>query len=118
MKVMAWIMVISMSQVFVWANRSGNTNEVTGNNESATVTAGAEAPLGRLVADGPVTINGVKARTGDTVFPGAQIQTVAGIGASIQIANLGQLDISPDTKLVLNYDRGAPCWPPTAAFKG
>jgi hypothetical protein len=107
MKVMAWMMVISLSQVLVLANRSGTTNTTMANNNATVVATTAEMPLGRLVADGPVTINGVKARTGDTVFPGAHIQTVAGIGASIQIGNLGQLDISPDTKLVLNYDRGS-----------
>jgi hypothetical protein len=107
MKTMAWIMVLSLTQVFVLANRSGKTSEVTSKNESASVIASAEMPLGRLVADGPVTINGIKARTGDTVFPGALIQTVPGIGASVQIGTLGQLDISPETKLVLNYDRGS-----------
>lgn len=102
-KVMAWIMVISLSQVFV----AGKTNKINVKDEAAAVPASAEMPFGRLVADGPVTINGVKARTGDTVFPGAQIQTVAGIGATVQIGKLGQIDISPDTKLSLNYDRGS-----------
>ena len=101
-KIVAWLMVISLSQVFV----SGKTNKKDVKDEAA-VPASAEMPFGRLVADGPVTINGVKARTGDTVFPGAQIQTVAGIGATIQIGKLGQIDISPDTKLLLNYDRSS-----------
>ena len=102
-KIVAWLMVISLSQVFV----SGKPNKIKVKDETAVVPASAEMPLGRLVADGPVTINGVKARTGDTVFPGAQIQTVAGIGASVQIGKLGQIDISPDTNLLLNYDRGS-----------
>ncbi len=102
-KAMAWIMVISIAQVFV----AGKPNKTTAKNIAAAIPASTAMPLGRLVADGPVTINGVKARTGDTVFPGAQIQTVAGIGATIQIGTLGQIDISPDTKLMLNYDRGS-----------
>jgi hypothetical protein len=100
------LIVMSLPQVFVFANRSRRPNEKV-KNEPATVAPSAEMPLGRLVAEGPVTVNGVKARTGDTVFPGAQIQTIAGIGATIQIGGLGQIDISPDTKLLLNYDRGA-----------
>ena len=100
-KVVAWLMIISLAQVFV----AGKTNKVK--NETAAIPASAEMPLGRLVADGPVTINGVKARTGDTVFPGAHIQTVAGVGATVQMGRLGQIDISPDTKLLLNYDRGS-----------
>jgi len=104
-RVLTWVMVITLSQVFVFADRPETTNK---SNAAAVGTATSlEAPLGRLVADGPVTINGVKAKTGDTVFTGAQIQTVAGIGASIQIGALGQLDISPDSNLVLNYDRGS-----------
>lgn len=100
-KVVAWLMIISLAQVFV----AGKTNKVK--NETAAIPASAEMPLGRLVADGPVTINGVKSRTGDTVFPGAYIQTVAGVGATVQMGRLGQIDISPDTKLLLNYDRGS-----------
>lgn len=100
-KVVAWLMIISLAQVFV----AGKTKKVK--NETAAIPASAEMPLGRLVADGPVTINGVKARTGDTVFPGAHIQTVAGVGATVQMGRLGQIDISPDTKLLLNYDRGS-----------
>lgn len=102
MKMVAWVMVISLSQVFVLANRAGTTNT---KNDVEAAAASAEMPLGRLVADGPVTINGVKARTGDTVFPGAQIQTVAGIGVTIQIGKIGQIDIAPDSNLVLNYNR-------------
>jgi hypothetical protein len=102
-KSMAWVMIICIAQVFV----TGKPNKATAKSEAAAIPAITAAPLGRLVADGPVTINGVKARTGDTVFPGAQIQTVAGIGATIQIGTLGQVDISPDTTLLLNYDRGS-----------
>ncbi len=106
-KVMAWIMVISLSQVFVAGKTSKVKGKVAAKDAAGVIPANAEMPLGRLVADGPVTINGVKARTGDTVFPGAQIQTVAGIGATVQIGRLGQIDISPDTSLLLNYDRGS-----------
>ncbi|HEX4948966.1 MAG TPA: hypothetical protein VFZ34_19970 [Blastocatellia bacterium] len=106
-KIMAWMMIISLSQVFVLANEPELISKANVKNEAVPMVASAEVPLGRLMADGPVTINGVKAHTGDTVFPGAQIQTVAGIGASIQIGNLGQLDISPNSDLVLNYDRGS-----------
>ena len=102
-KVMAWIMIISIAQVFV----IGKPNSSKVKEEAAALPALAEAPLGRLVADGPVTINGVKARTGDTVFPGAHIQTVAGIGVTVQMGRLGQIDISPNTNLLLSYDRNS-----------
>lgn len=106
MKTVAWIMVIALSQVFV-VGKTNETKDAKGDAERAIAAASAELPLGRLVADGPVTINGVKARSGDTVFPGAQIQTVAGVGATIQLGKLGQIDISPDSKLMLSYDRGS-----------
>ena len=104
---MAWLMVVSLSQVFVAANPTGNNTTAKVNAEAAALAANAEMPFGRLVADGPVTINGVKARSGDTVFPGAKIETVAGIGATIQLGKLGQIDISPATKLFLTYDKGS-----------
>jgi hypothetical protein len=101
-KVLTLALVISLSQVYVQANLTK-----AGGNKSATVTSKAGARLtGRLTADGPVAVNGNKARTGDTIFPGATIETPAGVGATVQLGALGQLDLSPNTSLTLSFDQG------------
>jgi len=101
-KIITLAVVISLSQVYVQANLTK-----AGANKSATVTPKAGARLtGRLTADGPVAVNGNKARTGDTIFPGALIETPAGVGATVQLGTLGQLDLSPNTSLTVNFDQG------------
>src|SRR5207245_2949717 len=93
------ILVISLSQVYVQANLPKTvTNKSTVNPANA----GAR-PAGRLTADGPVTVNGNKARTGDTIFPGAVIETPDGVGATVQLGALGQLDLSPGSRLTLSF---------------
>ena len=101
-KTLTLAVVISLSQVYVHANLSK-----AGASKGATVTAKAGARLtGRLTADGPVAVNGNKARTGDTIFSGALIETPASVGATLQLGALGQLDLSPNTSLTVNFDQG------------
>jgi hypothetical protein len=101
-KIMTLAMVISLSQVYVQANLTK-----AGANKGTTVTAKAGARLtGRLTADGPVVVNGNKGRTGDTIFSGALVETPAGVGATLQLGALGQLDLSPNTSLTVNFDQG------------
>jgi hypothetical protein len=101
-KVVTIALVVSLSQVYVHANL---TKDGATNGAAATTKAGGRL-TGRLTADGPVAVNGNKARTGDTIFPGATIETPAGAGATVQLGALGQLDLSPNTSLTLSFDQG------------
>src|SRR5581483_2239532 len=101
-KVLTFIVVTVLSQVYVHADLTK-----AGANKSAPVTAKTGTRLaGRLTADGPVVVNGNKARTGDTIFPGAALETPAGVGATVQLGGLGQLDLSPNSSLTLSFDQG------------
>jgi hypothetical protein len=52
----------------------------------------------------PITVNGLSAATGASILTGATIETGADQSATVNLGPLGQLDIAPNTKLVLTYD--------------
>jgi len=52
----------------------------------------------------PITVNGLSASTGASILTGATIETGADQSATVNLGSLGQLDIAPNTKLVLTYD--------------
>ena len=52
----------------------------------------------------PITINGLSANTGASILSGATIETGADQSATVNLGPIGQLDISPSTKLILTYD--------------
>ena len=52
----------------------------------------------------PITVNGLSASTGASILTGATIETGADQSATVNLGPLGQLDIAPNTKLVLSYD--------------
>lgn len=65
-----------------------------------------QGPQGRLTTGGnnPVTVNGNSARSGETIFSGQRIQTPAGTGATVQLGQLGRLDIAPSTDVTLTFE--------------
>jgi len=52
----------------------------------------------------PITINGLSANTGASILTGATIETGADQSATVNVGPLGNLDVAPNTKLVLTYD--------------
>jgi len=52
----------------------------------------------------PITINGLSANTGASILTGATIETGADQSAVVNVGPHGNLDIAPNTKLVLTYD--------------
>lgn len=52
----------------------------------------------------PITVNGLGANTGASILTGATIETGADQSATVNLGSLGQVDIAPNTKLVLTYD--------------
>ena len=60
---------------------------------------------GRLVTSGDrnITVSGVSAKTGDTVFSGQMLETPAGTGASVYLAGLGRVEMAPKTTITLSF---------------
>ena len=66
------------------------------------------AGQGRLTTRGnnPVTVNGNNAKSGETIFSGQSIQTPAGVGATVNLPELGRVDITPGSNLTLTFENG------------
>lgn len=96
----ALLLVFSLSQFYVQANLSGNSSLAK---NAATNPA---SKTGRLTTRGnnPISLNGNRTHSGTTVLSGAQLQTPAGVGASVQLGRLGLLRLAPETSLTLNFD--------------
>ncbi len=72
--------------------------------------AGAYLPQQLVIArittsnNQPITVNGASAASGANLLTGATIETPAGVGATINLGSLGELDIAPNTELTIEFD--------------
>lgn len=100
-KLTALALVLAMTQVYVHADLVKGAGR-------APAGAAAQGRQGRLTTRGnnPVSVNGNSARTGETVFSGQQIQTPGGVGATVQLGDLGRLDLAPNTTATLTFEDG------------
>ena len=64
--------------------------------------------LGRLTTRGnqPIQVNGNSVASGATVPSGATIVTSDGVGASIDLGPLGDVDLAPNTQATIEYSDG------------
>jgi hypothetical protein len=62
--------------------------------------------IARLTTTGnqPITVNGASAASGANLLTGATIETPAGVGATINLGSLGELEIEPGSELTLEFD--------------
>jgi hypothetical protein len=79
--------------------------EVAGSNAAPVVGRQAQGRL-TTTGDGPVSVNGNSAKTGETIFSGQQIQTPAGTGATVQLPGLGSVEIRPGSNVTLTFGEG------------
>lgn len=72
---------------------------------SAVPTLEPQGVIGRITINGssPVTINGNNAVTGDSVAPGAVVQTPAGTEATIDLGPLGSVKLEGNTRARIDY---------------
>lgn len=61
---------------------------------------------GDLSVRGSVTLNGVSAASGTTVFDGGQIKTGSNGSATVNLGKQGQVELGPDSELVLKLENG------------
>ena len=62
--------------------------------------------VGQLSVRGQVTLNGISATSGATVFGGGQIKTSANSSAIISLGKMGQVDLEPESELTLRLEAG------------
>ena len=61
---------------------------------------------GEISVRGAVTLNGVNAASGATVFDASRIKTGNNGSATLNLGKLGQVELAPDSELVLKLDNG------------
>jgi hypothetical protein len=100
-KAVALLLVFVVSQVYVQANLLGPARA-----HAAQAAATDQSPAGRLTTRGsePVAVNGAAARSGQTIFSGQQIQTPTGTSATIQLGQLGRVELAPGSSVTLTFD--------------
>lgn len=86
-RAVALLLLCAMSQTFVRATPS-------------TVLAGRLTTTG----NGAVYVNGSEVNSGMTILSGSQIITSDGIGATITLGALGQVDVAPNANLTVTFD--------------
>ncbi|HKO95840.1 MAG TPA: hypothetical protein VJU86_02530 [Pyrinomonadaceae bacterium] len=88
--------------------RTGNGIEevTTGQNAVAGTAFPQQLVIARITTrnNQPITVNGSSAASGANLLTGATIETPAGVGATINLGSLGELDIAPNTELTLEFD--------------
>jgi hypothetical protein len=99
----ALLLVFSLSQVYVHATLAGKKLPVNG------TVATNPARTGKLITRGnnPISLNGNATNSGATILPGAQLQTPANVGASVQLGRMGVLRLAPETSVTLNFDNSS-----------
>jgi hypothetical protein len=97
----ALFLVFSVTQVYVQASLIAST---PGNNKGA-----AALVSGKLAtrSGGLIKLNGNDVGPGTTILSGAQIQTPADIGATVQLGALGKVDLAPETSLTLSFGQSS-----------
>ena len=95
----ALLLVFSLSQLYVQANLAVKSPK-------AKTSVAAPARTGKLMTRGnhPVSLNGNSTSSGTTVLSGSELQTPAGVGASVQLGRNGLVRLAPETSLTLNFD--------------
>ena len=104
-KAIALFLVLVVSQILIPRNLAG-PNVTAKDAVTAQVQAGQIAGKLTTRRNKPITVNGNSTKSGTTIFSGAEIQTPDGVGATVQLASLGRLDIAPNTNLTLTFSEG------------
>ena len=71
--------------------------------------AGEAKAAGELIVNGKdvVTVNGEAATSGRTIFTSSVISTPENTGATLNLGTAGQLEVAPQSALVLTFDNNA-----------
>jgi hypothetical protein len=103
----ALLLVFSTTQVYVSVSFAGPQPLPALNVTAPTVPQ--QPATGVLTTQGnkPITLNGASAISGATVVSGASIETPIEVGGTVNLGNLGSLQIDPNTKLTLEFQNGS-----------
>jgi hypothetical protein len=106
-RTVAAFLIIALLQVYVLADATrpiDNTADASGTQPRAEPSS---MIFGKLDLPGSrrVFVNGNSAESGTTIFSGAQLQTPADTEATVLLGSIGRVDIAPNSKLTLTFDK-------------
>ena len=98
-KMIAILLACSLSQLYVQIGMAGPTTPVEPQ-------GGPRLISGRLTTSGNrnILVNGTNMSSGATILTGATIETGDQVGATIDLGDLGKLDLAPNTRVTLDFD--------------
>jgi len=99
------VLAFAVASVFTLSSFAASTKKgPTGGNVGGRVGKTLlDAPTGRLVGTGRITIDGDEARSGATVLSGSIIQTATDGNASVDLGPLGRFELQPNTTITLMF---------------
>jgi hypothetical protein len=95
-KLIAVLLALSMSQLYVQIGMA-----------APAIPAGPQRLIAaRLTttANRPIMVNGASVSSGATILTGARLETGDQVGATIELEDLGTLQLGPNTTVVLDFD--------------
>ena len=95
-KTIAILLALSMTQLCVQVGLAAPSTSV----------APQRLIAARLTTTGnrPILVNGTSMSSGATILTGATIETGDQVGATVDLGDLGELKLGPNTKVVLDFD--------------
>src|SRR5215210_986487 len=103
---LALFLIFALTQVYIQVNIAVPSVKVNG--ASSLPPQGGGQLTGKLITTNnqPVTVNGVSLDAGGTILSGATIEVPDGVGATIDLGPLGQIDLGPNTVVQIEFSDG------------
>ena len=99
--VTALLLLVCISQVFV------TSGFVASDSMSTAAQGQGSAGILTTIGNKPITVNGNPSITGATILSGAAIETPEAVGATINLATLGSLEMEQNSKVTLTMQTGS-----------
>lgn len=104
--VMSFVLALAVASVFTFSSFAASTTKERSPGGNAGGRIGKtllDAPTGRLIGTGRITIDGDEARSGATVLSGSTIATGMDGYARIDLGSLGRFELRPNTTVTLMF---------------
>ncbi|HEX8141796.1 MAG TPA: hypothetical protein VF553_04315 [Pyrinomonadaceae bacterium] len=103
---LALFLIFTMAQVYIQVNLAGPNVKIKEATGLPAQTGGQLTAKLTTTGGKPVLVNGTSLGSGGTLLSGATIEVPDGVGATIDLGPLGQLDLAPNTTVVLDFSDG------------
>ena len=103
---LALFLIFTMAQVYIQLNFAGPNVKLKEAASFPAQTGGQFTAKLTTTGGKPILVNGTSLGSGGTILSGATIDVPDGVGATIDLGPLGQLDLAPNTTVALDFSGG------------